>query len=295
MIRRAALAACLLPAVLVGCTDRDEPAPDRDTLYRDQYVFVGDDGTVMPLTLVRRGDGEAEAKGWLARAERWENVYYQQARLPLESVPRVGAAADALSRADGTRARLDFDRTEGEVALTVRRPSSVVHLGARPVERLGSASDPEGPSVYSAGRATLRAEGERENGWLLVEETPADWPKRSFVDYGDYLLLFAVANGDTPVILRRSIGREGFDNAFVGDDPPRHSDRFEVTRDGEHLSISLRELGLTAAGRVSDRSVSDGVAPSGDAVTYEVLLVRGALTGVAFTIRDADAPEGDDT
>lgn len=282
-----ALLACLLSSALAACSEDEETTGNHGDLFRDQYVFVGDEGTVLPLSLIRHGDGDAEAKGWLARANRWESVYYQHLALPAPVAPDVREAALALSRADGARARLTFVRGRSEVAFSVRRPSSLVNLGARPVRTLGRATDPEGPSVYSAGRATLRSGGERENGWLLMEETPPDQPKHAFVEYGDYVLLFAVARGDRPVVLRRSIGRDGFDNAFVGGEASGHTRRVEVRSDGDRLSVALPELALSAEGRVADRSTSTGVAPSGNAVTYQVLLVRGDLAGAAFTIRSA--------
>jgi hypothetical protein len=274
----------LLVASTAGCTEPEQP--DADALWRDQLVFVGDRGTTLAVSILRRGDGRAELKGWLAREARWQSVHYRQLRIALDAAPDLEASIAALSRASGGGVRISLDRSDADVALSLRSPSSLVRLGARPVTRLGEASDPEGASVYRAGRATLHREGERESGWLLAEETPPERPRHAFVEHGDFMLLFAVVAPGRPIVLRRSVGLGGFDHAFVGGPEPWRTDRVRVDHQGDRLAIRLDELAF-AEGRIADRSASAGVAPSGDAVTYEVLLVEGEVCGVAFTIASA--------
>jgi len=253
--------AALLAGAAPACAGR---AGNADLAWRDQYLFIGDDGTVIPLVLQRTGAGAAEAKGWVGGPQGWQGRLYHRYRMASGGAASVAKAVAALAGSPHTPVRGRLTGGDG-VDLELRLRDRVVHIVAPALQPLGRAEDPEGVSLYRAGRASLRSAGRDLAGWLVVEETPPDRPRRAFIDYGDFLFA-AVATRERVLVVKRSLTRAGFDHRFAlsGDRGP--------------------DLELAAA-RVIDRDVTRGVNPAGDPVRFEVLLLGGDVSGVAFTIR----------
>ncbi|MBI2893440.1 MAG: hypothetical protein HYY06_07795 [Deltaproteobacteria bacterium] len=265
-------------------------------LWRDQLVFVGDHGMVVPLGLVRETPGSAEAKGWLGQDGVWRSVFYDRFAIRGQDAPDLGASVAAWSRWPDRSAYVSLARKDREIDLRVRTRSAPesMTIRARAIRRLGDSRDPEGSSLWSAGRAEIRGvpRARREgtladgSGWLLVEQTPADRPKRPLVEYGDYVLAFLARKDGDLVILKRSRKRGGFDFAVARLDGRVAKTRRVVADVGQdHLSLALPDEGLRARLDIRDRDESHGVAPNGRAVTYETLLLGGDLNGVAMVIR----------
>lgn len=281
----AARAGLIALALLTACSARGK-APAA-AMWRDQWVFIGDDGTVLPLALVRRANGEAEAKGWLGQDGKWRTNFYEAYTLGGAAPSDAAAALDAWSRGGGRAGRASLHRTATGLSIQLRTPTTAWRIDAATLELLGEATDPEGPSRYRAGRAALHAEGGLTDGWLLVEETPADRPRKPLVDYGgDYLLVFAASPTGDAVVMRRSLGAPAYDHAVVRRaGAVRAAAGVRAERAGGTLSLAVPEAGLEARLTVEDVSPSRGVAPDGSPVAYEVLLLGGELRGVAFAIR----------
>jgi len=288
--RRATAMLAIALAAAAAC-GKHSPAPPPAAAWRDQYVFIADDGTVVPLVLWRSASGDAEAKGWLGRVGRWQQRFYHRYTVPREAAPSPGASLRALSQSTGTPVRGRIESTGAGLSLELRMRSSAMTLAAGALDELGRAPDPEGALLYRAGRATLTTGGETLRGWLLVEQTPSAEPLAPFVDYGDFLLLFA-ATRDRVIVVRQSRTTPGFDQAFErsADGAPHALAAARADRsDGRvRLRDGNRELAALA---IRDVSRSQGVAPGGQPVRYEVLLLGGGgWSGAAFAIRPAAAP-----
>jgi len=282
MLRRAVVVAALVCAC--SSSRQTAPAVDRDASWRDQYLFIGDDGTVLALTLQRSGAGAAEAKGWLGRGGRWQHRLYHRYTMDPARAGEVAAAVIALAGSPGTPVRGRLDDRDRAVTLELRLRAAVLRIDAAAVTPLGSGDDPEGPSIYRAGRARLSSGGEAGDGWLIVEATPPDRPHRAFVDYGDFVLA-ALASPRGVFVFKRSRGVAGFDRVLG-----RRADGGEAAPpgtggdlDGDRVVVGGAG-GELAAAAVLDRDTSSGVAPGNRPVTYQVILLGGDWAGVAFAI-----------
>jgi len=253
-------------------------------MWRDQWIFVGDEGTVAALGLQRTGSGDGEAKGWLAEDGALAMTFYRRFGLARGDANDRAAALSALARAPGVGARIALEESNGGLVLTLRAPNRTLVLACDGLEPLGEASDPEGVSIYSAGRARLRVGSRREPGWLVTEGTDADRPRRAFVDYGSFV--FAVlTTADRVVVVKHSNGARAFDHAFLRDGRGTHETadvRTELT--AERLEVRLPEVSLEATASIGAHEATVGVAPGGARMRYEVLLLEGEWSGLAFGI-----------
>jgi len=257
-------------------------------MWRDQFVFIGDDGTVIPVGVMRWSPGDAEAKGWLGDEGGWRSNFFQRFPISRPAGPDVERAVRHLSRSKRSPARITLTREEGGVELGLRTRSERFLLGATSLSELGRSTDPEGTSVYRAGRATWTGRGRTQEGWLVVEETPENEPRKPFIEYGDFIFLVIAHPESGPVIAKRSLGRSGFDHAFATvSGRSRKTARVDLDRNGSGLALSLPELGLGTQLSILDRQVTAGTAPDQSGVAYEALLMGGDYRGVAFTIRSA--------
>ena len=284
-----------LALVVIGCAGPEG-------FWRDQYVFVGDEGTVVPLGVLRWSDGRAEVKGWLGQGERWQTSMHHRFAILGRDAPSVERALAALSTSTGAPARVTLDAAAGDagpVRVRIRTATRDVVLSAGELHALGESTDPEGTSTYRAGRGRLRSGQTQESGWLVVESTPAERPKRSFVDYGDYALVLAASRERGVLVVERSLDVPGFDRAFVGDasatagsgasagsgaGSARQTAGVTAEVGAERLRVRLPGLGVETSLSIADRGTSRGVDPKGRAVRYETLLLRGDYSGVAFLI-----------
>lgn len=290
-MRRSAVVLAIAIAAAAGCSKRSPPPPTAAAAWRDQYIFIADDGTVVPLVLWRSAAGNAEAKGWLGRDGRWQQRFYHRYTLTAKAAASPNASLRALSQSPGTPVHGRIESTGAGLSIELRMRSSAMTLTAGALAELGDARDPEGRLVYRAGRATLTTGGRALEGWLLVEHTPASAPLAPFVDYGDFLLAFA-ATRDRTLVVRQSRTVPGFDRAFerTADGASRTLTAARADRAGDHLT--LRDGDTTIATMpIRDVSTSTGMAPDHRPVRYEVLLLGGGgWYGVAFAIRPAPAP-----
>lgn len=260
-------------------------------MWRDQYVFVADDGTVVPVGVLRWSTGRAEAKGWLGEDGTWRTNFYRHFPISQAGGPDASRALSLLSRTPGAPARINLDRDGAEAELRLRTPSELLLLSAHELAPLGETVDPEGTSVYRGGRARLRNGASRKDGWLLVEETPPDRPRASFVDYGDFVFVVVAHPERGLLVAKHSADRPDFDHAFLqGDDSHDRSRDVQITRDGSALEVAIPEFSLSARLEIRDQDRTVGTAPGGSAVTYETLLLGGDFAGVAFTIRSGHVP-----
>lgn len=274
--RRLAVAALLL----AGCAGPEG-------LYRDQLIFLGDDGVVLALVLGRRTDGNGEAKGWLGTSDgAWQMPFYD--RFPL--VPRrardLGASVRAWSSSAGGAVRASFRSDAAGTHLALRTRAGRSSLDAARPAPLGAAQDPEGASSYAVARATLRTPRRDSGGWLVTEATPEDAPRRGFVEVGDFTFLVAARPDGDLVIAKHSKGARGFELGLARRaDRVRRARRVAVAHEPNRVVVTTDVLEAPLALDVRDRDRTTGVAPSGKALGYEVLLLGGRWTGVAFTIR----------
>lgn len=269
-----ALSAC-------GC-DRPEG------MWRDQLVFIADDGTVIPIGILRWSAGRAEAKGWFGEGGTWRTSFFHRFSISRPAGPDADRAVSYLSSSAGTPVRVSLTRRDRGVELRLRTPSELFVLDARDLSELGRAVDPEGVSVYRAGRARWTGRGRSRDGWLVVEETPADRPREPFVEFGDFVFLVVAHRERGVIVAKRSIGRAGFDHAFAGaSGRSRRTERVEVSLRRSSLDLALPELNIREQLSIRDRQVTHGTGPNGANVAYETLLIGGEFSGVAFTIRPA--------
>ncbi len=275
----------LLVCALGGCTGPEG-------FWRDQYVFIGDQGTVMPLGVLRWSDGRAEVKGWLGQGGRWRNALDRCFSIAGRDASSLERTLRVFSVQAGPSARVTLEggsTPESAMRLRVRTPSRDLRLSAERLSVLGESGDPEGPSSYRAGRGELRSGRTREAGWILVESTPTARPKGRFVSYGDYALVMAASRERGALLLKRSIDVRGFDHAFgVSDRGTRETTRVSAEVGAERVRVRLPALSIDATLSIADRETSHGVAPHGLALSYETLLLSGDYAGVAFLIH----PEG---
>jgi len=265
-------------AAAIGCAGRDG-------MWRDQYIFVADDGLVLALGMVRHASGTAEIKGWFGRDGAWASTAFAQAAIPGAIASDRAASVAAWANAPQARARVMLDRAGGRLALDVRLPSRRVRLRASPLAALGRARDPEGTSVYAASRAQLDDGDRVRRGWLIAEETPAATPRRPFVDYGDFVFLVVAAGDEPPLVIKRSRRRPAFNQAFLGGATPRHASQVLVDIGEHELDAAVPAWDLHLRLSILDRDHAIGVGPGDAPVAYDTLLLGGGHAGVAFVVR----------
>ncbi len=289
MRMRAAGTWALWLVLVTACSAKGRRAAPPSGTWRDQYIFIADSGGVIPLVLQRASTGDAEAKGWIGRNGAWTHRIYHRYRVEPGRAASASHAAERLTRARGTPVRAQLTRDATSLQLTLRTRSQKLSIHCPDLRLLGEATDPEGTSRYNAGRATLTRGARRMQGWLVVEETPQARPRKSFVDYGDFVF-GALASPRGVFVFKRSRTVTGFDHLFgrwISGATATRKTTVSVTND--RVSISgLSELSGTkqdiAAG-VLARDVTRGEDPSGRATRYEVWLLGGAWAGVVFAIR----------
>jgi len=254
-------------------------------LWRDQYVFVGDDGMVMPMGVLRWSEGHAEVKAWVGEEGRWQTSLHRRFAIAGRDASSLERTLQVFSAQSGPSARIGVQAQGDALNLDLRTPSRASTLTVEHLRALGRDDDPEGSSTYAFGRAVLRSGTTRRQGWVVSESTPPDHPKRAYVDYGDFALVFAASQTGGALVLKRSLTRSGFDHGFValGSDV-RETQRVSCELSAEEVHLRLPELAVDHRLDVSARSISRGVAPGGGAVRYETLLLRGEFSGVAFLI-----------
>ncbi|NOY90393.1 MAG: hypothetical protein GXP55_04215 [Deltaproteobacteria bacterium] len=273
--------ALALGLTLAGCS-----VPEG--FWRDQYVFIGDQGTVMPLGVLRWSDGHAELKGWLGQGGRWRSSLDRRFAIAGRDASSLERTLRVFSAQAGPSARVTLrggSSPESAMHLRVRTPSRDLRLSAARLPVVGESGDPEGPSSYRAGRGELRSGRTREAGWILVESTPTARPKRGFVSYGDYALVLVASRERGALLLKRSLDVAGFDHAFVvSESGTRETRDVRAEVGADRLRVASPALGLDASMSIDDRETSRGVAPHGLALSYQTLLLSGDYAGVAFLI-----------
>ena len=250
--------------------------------WRDQFIFVSDDGTVLSLGVHRQTSGSAEAKVWLGRGDSWESDFYKTFSIERERAPSLSATLDRLSRAPV----INVDRDESSLRIRLRTPDRRVEMAADEMLALGKTADPEGTTVYSAGRVSGRDNDAQLTGWLIAEETPSADPHRPLVDYGEFVFLVLASDANGVLIAKRSLNQPEFDHAFTLDTAsPLHTRDVVIDVEAETLAVELEQLGRSDRYRIVDRNTSRGVGPQGEQLVYETLFLSGADAGVAFVIR----------
>lgn len=254
-------------------------------LWRDQYIFIGDEGTVLVFASHRRSNGNAHIKGWFGKDGRWQsNVFHEFSITGRQAHDGSGALAQLSSGPDAP-ARVRLYQGKKRVDVTMRLPRQRLGMRSVSMTELGTSNDPEGTSTYRAGRAQLWNDDMVLNGWLVSELTPADRPRRPFVDYGDFVFVI-VASRDGTVLVKRSAGRAAFDHGWVlHKDSVRQTSKVVVTRTESSVELDLPGLAVGHTAAILDSRRGQGVAPDGAPVFYETLLLGGPAAGVAFTIR----------
>lgn len=260
-------------------------------MWRDQIVFAGDDGTVLVLGVHRRATATAhviQVKAWLGRDGRWQAMLFDELTVAPDEAGDLTAALRTWSERPGVAARAWVARRGDELEVRVRAPDREIGLRALKLAELGRATDPEGASVYHAGRGQLWTRDEVHDGWVIVEATPVDQPRRPFVDYGRFAFVAVASRAGGAIALKRSLDRDGFDHAFAtaGRVPPRPLAAIVHDGDGDAVELELGD-GVGLRLEVRDRDVSFGVAPDGGRLAYRALLLGGDYAGVAFVIEPA--------
>ncbi len=257
----------------------DAPA---ERLWRDQWVFLGDDGEVVALVLQRRSTGVAEAKGWIGVDGKWRGHTYETFEISAAEFADAAVSLSAWVR-ESRQVRAALDRDGGGLSLSVRAPSFSVRLSAESLVALGEIKDPEGVTRYEAGRARFTFGRRERPGLVVVERTPEEHPCRAHVEYGDFTFVVARV-GPRLIVAKRSDRRPEFNQALVvetelwaGQKPVR------VATGGEAVHV-VDPDGTSATLRALDRSASAGVAPDGRSRRHEVWLLGGDGVGVAFRI-----------
>lgn len=255
-------------------------------LWRDQYAFVGDDGTVMLLGLQRQSAGTAQAKGWLARDGAWDQTFFQEFPILGRDAPNASAVLSAWVAGPRPVARIGYERDGDRVELRLRLPSLEVGLRSSAMTSLGTFRDPEGLSTYRVGRAQLWTADQVWNGWLVAEETPADRPRLPFVDYGDFAFVVLASPERGTVVVKRSRHRPEFNRALSArGEVVRETRDVSVELAGDRLAVKVPAWDLEVSALVRDRDESRGTAPDGTALTYETLLLGGDYAGIAVLIK----------
>lgn len=261
-------------------------------VWRDQFLFLGDDGVVAALVSQRSSPDQVEFKGWLSGDGQAMRTFYYRGALAGD-LRDVTGVIERWSKLPGTPARVSL--TQGETGLTLRMRTPAITLGlqsAPPLE-LARHQDPEGTSIYAAARATLAlgTNGDRESaGWLLIESTPSGQPRSAEVDFGEFMFV-AVASPTQLVFAKHSATRRGFNFAAAHGDVTRSGTDATLAMAADQLLVAAPGLAVDMSIAVADRQRSLGTAANGDAIGYEVLLLRDAEhTGIAFTIGLQRAP-----
>jgi len=260
-----------------------------DGMWRDQFVFVGDDGEVLALGIHRAATGSAEAKGWLGIDGAWRSVFYDSFSVAPDDAADLQSVLSSWSSSRGAAARaslthLGADQTDG-VTLNLRTRTTALRLEAEEMRPLGSASDPEGVSQYRAGRALLHTGAEAHPGWLISEATPEDEPRRAFVGYGDFVFLVAASANGGPIVLKHSRQMGDYDTLLTRAGANAATASLETRIESDHLRVLAPQANIQLAFEIRDRDATSGVAPDGSPVRYETLLLVGAeASGVAFAI-----------
>jgi len=255
-------------------------------MWRDQYAFVGDDGTVMLLGLQRHSAGTAQAKGWLARGGVWDQTFFQEFPIRGRDASKASAVLSTWAGGALPAARVGYERDGDRVEIRLRLPSQEVGLRGLGMASLGTFRDPEGESSYRVGRAQLWTPDQVWNGWLVVEETPADDPRLPFVDFGDFAFVVLASPDAGTVVVKRSRHRPEFNRALSSrGDVVREARDVSVELAGDQLTVKIPSWDLDVSALVRDRDVSRGTAPGERPVGYETLLLGGDYAGIAVLIR----------
>lgn len=277
----------LLLLVISGC--KHNTAATADGAWRDQYVFVGDDGSVLVLGVHRQAAGRAEAKMWHGANDTWQAVLYQRFDIPRRDAPQLSAVLRRLGRG---RVRAAVTRRGAELAIDVRTPDRAVALSAAAMRDLGQTRDPEGTTRYRAGRVWVRDGAHQIDGWLIAEETPPATPRTPFVDYGDFVFLVTASATNGVLVAKRSRRHRRFNHAFtLREDQPAQTTSADIEIAAAHIDVTLNAGATRRRFRIADRKTSKGVGPDGTPLRYETLLLAGADHGVAFVIRSAEKGE----
>jgi hypothetical protein len=170
-----------------------------------------------------------------------------------------------------------LDQSDGRFDLELRLRTALLRIEAPALQTLGATDDPEGTSLYRAGRAELTAGDQRLPGWLVTEETPADRPRRAYVDYGDFAFT-VVAAPDRVALAKGSRARPSFDHRLV-------STLARSAGEGRGADMPAAAGALLDQASVLATDRTRGTAPGGRPVRYDVLLLGGAVHGVSFAIR----------
>lgn len=86
-------------------------------------------------------------------------------------------------------------------------------------------------------------------------------------------------------MLKRSTDVRGFDRAHVaGPSAARQTTGVTAAVGADRIEVHLPALALDVSMSIADRATSRGVDPTGRALRYETLLLRGDYSGVAFLI-----------
>jgi len=269
-------------AVVGGCQKREG-------MWRDQLIFVGDDGTVLHLAMVRHSDGEAEAKGLIGRTGTWQTNFYRRFVMDGRRASQLDVALSTWNQLSPLPARVRIERREQKLEAELRLPDAKVGLRANKLVALGTHVDPEGTTVFHGGRAQMWTREFVVNGWLLTERVPADKPIRAHVDYGDFAF-FVLASKDRGLLWGKYSRRYADFSRVVwlsADAVPKQSRALTFAVDPDRVRLAARDFPLDVSVPVVGLVGSGGVAPDGAPLRYEALLLEGELAGVVFAIRKA--------
>lgn len=280
---RAWLSWLALVLLASGCKQK-QPAPPHGA-WRDQYIFVGDDGSVLVLGVHRQDSGTAEAKMWHGTAGTWQAVLYRRFDIARRDAPDVAATLKSLGRG---HVRASVARTGAELTIDLRTPDRAVSLSAAAMRVLAETRDPEGTTHYRAGRVWVRDGNNQLDGWLIAEETPAAMPRAPFVDYGDFVFVVTASAANGVLVAKHSRRRPQFDHVLtLTQDRVTHSKTVDISVASAHVDVTLGSAEIHHRYPIADRKTSTGTSPAGRPVVYETLLLAGPEPGVAFVIRPA--------
>lgn len=254
----------------------------QEALWRDQWVFLGDEGEVVALVLQRRNTGLAEVKSWVGFDDKWRSHSYDMFEIAQEELADVADSLTAWIR-HSRRVRAVLDRTGGGLSLSVRAPSFSIRLTAERLVALGETKDPEGVSSFEAGQARFTLGRRERQGIVVVEHTPPEHPHRAHVEYGNFTFVVARV-GARLVVAKHSDLHHKFNQSLVVNTTTwaRQPSIRVSTSDNDLRVIDPDEKSATL--HRLDKSASAGVALNGSRRRHDVWLLGGDGTGVAFRI-----------
>jgi|GEM_PF-6968445 len=280
---RASLSWLALLVLASGCKHQQSAPPEG--AWRDQYIFVGDDASVLVLGVHRQDSGTAEAKIWQGAGGTWQAVLYRRFDIARRDAPDLAATLKRLGRG-GVRASVA--QTGAELTIDLRTPDRAVSLSAAAMRVLAETRDPEGTTRYRAGRVWVRDGNKQLDGWLIAEQTPPATPRAPFVDYGDFVFVVTASAAHGVLVAKRSRRRPQFDHAVtLTQDRVTHTQAVDITVAPAHVDVTLESSAVHHRYPIADRKTSTGTSPGGRPLVYETLLLAGPEPGVAFVIRPA--------